>query len=381
MIDIYHNMLWPKYKGAVFSEAFSHARQLGRSVRFSHVVPTDGGRTSMSNVDASYHKYPHRVLFDLPYEAIPRWKLCLRLVQEVWRSPADIVVMPGYHLIEYWAMLLACMVRGKRRAVFCDATAMDQPSNPIKHRLKVFFFRHCDGVFVYGQRGYAYAVSLGAEPSRVFDRCQAAALPHGYRPEHAEKRRLELAPSPSSPRFLFVGRISEKKGVKDLLRAFALVLREHPLATLVLAGPCDDRPSLDRLAGELGVTAATEFLGPMAIDKLAAEYGRATCLVLPSHSEAWGLVVNEALSYGCPAVVSDHCGCIPELVLEGETGLTFPVRDIQALAGTLGRAVRIFSDVEATARRCLEVIGEYTPAVAGRTIVDGCIAILEEARR
>lgn len=378
MIDIYHNMLWAKYKGAVFSEAFSHARGIGRDVRFFHIAATGYGRSSFSSVDTSYHQYPYQILFDAPYDRIPQWKISIRLAYEVWRSKSRLILIPGYHRVEFWAMLVACMLRGKRRGVFCDSTMRDQADHPMKRRLKRFFFRRCDGIFVYGRRSAEYVVAMGADPARIIDRCQAAALPHTYRAEDAARHRLASAPSSAAPRFLFVGLVCRAKGIEDLLRAFASVRRLHPQATLALAGPVVESEGLPQLAESLGIAGATTFLGAMDIEQLARQYASATCLVLPSHTEAWGLVVNEALSYGCPVVVSDCCGCIPELVQEGATGLTFATRNAGDLADKLSLAVGAFSDVEATMRNCLRVAGEYTPACAGRSIMDGCVKILEE---
>jgi glycosyltransferase involved in cell wall biosynthesis len=113
-------------------------------------------------------------------------------------------------------------------------------------------------------------------------------------------------------------------------------------------------------------------------EPLSHEYFGASCLVLPSHSEPWGLVVNEALSHGCPAVVSDRCGCVPELIVEGETGLSFPAGDVDALAGALTTAARAFVDVERTARVCMARIARFDPRSAALNIERGCVTMLRE---
>jgi glycosyltransferase involved in cell wall biosynthesis len=69
--------------------------------------------------------------------------------------------------------------------------------------------------------------------------------------------------------------------------------------------------------------------------ELPAYYAAADVLVLPSESETWGLVVNEAMACGLPAIVSDAVGCAPDLIEEGKTGFTYPVGDVDALAGRL----------------------------------------------
>ena len=66
-------------------------------------------------------------------------------------------------------------------------------------------------------------------------------------------------------------------------------------------------------------------------------YSLADVVVLPSESETWGMIVNEAMSCGIPAVVSDKVGCAPDLIEPGVTGYQFLVRDVFALAEALER--------------------------------------------
>jgi glycosyltransferase involved in cell wall biosynthesis len=65
---------------------------------------------------------------------------------------------------------------------------------------------------------------------------------------------------------------------------------------------------------------------------MPAAYAAADILVLPSRSETWGLVVNEAMASGIPAIASDQVGCVPDLVIEGESGSVFPATDYMALS-------------------------------------------------
>jgi glycosyltransferase involved in cell wall biosynthesis len=103
-----------------------------------------------------------------------------------------------------------------------------------------------------------------------------------------------------------------------------------------------------------------------------------TALVLPSHSEPWGLVVNESLSYGCPVVVSHVCGCVPELVLKDITGYSYPVGDVPALAQAMLDVTRLSRDRVAVAQKCIDLIAGFSPDVAASQILEGCARILDE---
>jgi glycosyltransferase involved in cell wall biosynthesis len=83
------------------------------------------------------------------------------------------------------------------------------------------------------------------------------------------------------------------------------------------------------------------FAGFLNQSQIAAAYAATDCLVLASdHGETWGLVVNEAMACGLPAVVSDLVGCAEDLVEPGVTGLCYPCGDTAALATCLAAMAR-----------------------------------------
>src|SRR5258707_12307108 len=110
---------------------------------------------------------------------------------------------------------------------------------------------------------------------------------------------------------------------------------------------------------ELGVADPIRSRGSRGDEPLSREYFSATCMVLPSMSEPWGLVVNEALSHGCPSVVSESCGCVPELVIDGISGYAFPAGDVPAMLRTMLKWIEAFADTAAAANRCMDVIQRY----------------------
>jgi Glycosyltransferase len=379
-VQLFHNIRWSRYKARVFSALHSAVQRDELLFDFVQIADTNGHRAGLSGVDLGYHQYPHELLFEGAYNAVPKQLMARTLFRKVVDSDADLVLIPGYEKPEYWAMLLAAIVRGKKRAVFCDSTLYDRPQSVVKGLLKRVFFARCDGIFCYGERAREFLLHYGVPHRKIFQRYQAAALPDGYSAAEARSARLRLAPPSSEPRFLYVGRLSPEKSLDVLLHAFRSVLDAKPGARLVVVGAGSDGARLAGLASELGLGGVVEFAGSMGQEALAAQYARASCLVLPSRTEPWGLVVNEALHYACPVVVSDHCGCVPELVRDGITGFAFRSGDPGDLAAKLLRVADEFGDPAQVADRCLEVIGQYTPDVAARQIIEGCRTILGEGR-
>jgi glycosyltransferase involved in cell wall biosynthesis len=374
-VTVFHNVVWSRHKGAVLS-ALYHLSMAG-SIRYTmvQIADTETDRIGFSEVDYSFHRYPMQKLFDGCYEDVPFWKMTGRLTWEVLKTKADLVVLPGYHRPEYWAMLAACIITRKRRAVWCDSTALDRPRRLVTSIPKRIFFALCDGYFGFGERSREYLMSLGAKKERIFVPCQAAALPRSFSLERAHDERIAHRRG-NEPVFLYVGRLSTEKGIDTLLEAFAQVRATVPRATLRIVGTGPRHDALQASVDALGLREAVHFTGSLQDEPLSHEYYSAACLVLPSYSEPWGLVVNEALAHGCPAVVSDRCGCVPELIVEGKTGFSFDAGNVPALRDTLLEALRQFADVEGTAKECIRNIARFDPRAAASNIARGCATML-----
>jgi glycosyltransferase involved in cell wall biosynthesis len=144
----------------------------------------------------------------------------------------------------------------------------------------------------------------------------------------------------SRPGVLFVGRLVEKKGVEYLIRACAIAFREAPSSELVIAGDGPLRNELTQLAASLGVR--TRFLGTVTPERVRELLHDARVFCLPSitavngDAEGFGLVLLEAQASGVPVVTSARGGA-QEGLIEGETGFSFPEKDVVGLATHLSR--------------------------------------------
>jgi glycosyltransferase involved in cell wall biosynthesis len=131
---------------------------------------------------------------------------------------------------------------------------------------------------------------------------------------------------------LFVGKLTEQKGLARLLRAMAR-MHSRPRVAVVGAGRVDDAP-LRRLAEEQGLADRIEWLPLLSQTELAAQYRRATIHVVPALDEGLGLTAVEALLSETP-VVGFASGGLPDIVPDGVGGLLVPAGDEAALAGAL----------------------------------------------
>lgn len=187
--------------------------------------------------------------------------------------------------------------------------------------------------------------------------------------------------------FLFAGKLQEKKRPFDLIAAMEQLV-EHGDATtlrihLLIVGSGHLEEDCRRRVEECQLPVS--FGGFLNQSEIAAAYAACDCLVLPSdHGETWGLVVNEAMACGLPAVVSDLVGCAEDLVMEGKTGLSFACGDIQGLRGcmrTMASDPAASQHMGEAARRRVE--DRYTIEAAATGIREATLRVCEisSARR
>ena len=138
----------------------------------------------------------------------------------------------------------------------------------------------------------------------------------------------------STPSFLYLGRLKRYKGVEVALRALALARVSRPDLTLDIAGNGDDRPRLERLAGELGLGTAVRFHGFVSEERKRELLRSTWANLFPSPKEGWGITNVEAAACGTPSLASDSPG-LRDSVRNGETGFLVPHGDASALAERL----------------------------------------------
>lgn len=196
-------------------------------------------------------------------------------------------------------------------------------------------FREAAAIIVVSRAMQQKLISLGAPSEKVH-----------YNPYGIDCKLFGGAlPEEASPVFLAVGRFVEKKAPQLTLKAFAEVHRVEPSAQLRMIG---DGPLLDEcqeLARQLGIDRAVSFLGLQPPDVVQREMRQARCFVQhsieASNGDCEGTPVGilEAGASGLPVVSTRHAG-IPDVVLEGETGLLVDERDIAGMAQHMIALVR-----------------------------------------
>lgn len=206
-------------------------------------------------------------------------------------------------------------------------------------------FRAADRVVVLGERDAGTVTDLlGVAAARV-EVIHNCVLDPGPRPART---------STSTPRIVFLGQLSQRKGVPELLQALASPAMSRIDWQAVLAG---DGPveSYRAEAASLGLTGRVSMPGWLGAAETRALCASADILVLPSHSEGMAMAVIEGLAHGL-AVVTTRVGAHEEAITDGATGIFVPVGDVAALAEALAGLV---TDPAACARLGLGARAEF----------------------
>ena len=284
------------------------------------------------------------------YEVLPHWRrrvagynvlLNRGVASALDQTQPDVIVCGGYGYLASW-QVLGWARRLKRRVfLWSESNQQDQRRGmPHVEMLKRRFIADCSGFVVPGKSAAAYVATFGVPRERIFvapnavDNAFFAQQASVARSRAAELRRQFGLPERY---FLCVGRLVFSKGVFDLLDAYSQLAPElRAAAELLFVGDGAEQPELEARAAAIH-PGTIRFAGFAHREQLAVYYALAEALVFPTHTDPWGLVVNEAMACGIPIIATDAGGCVVDLVQDGWNGYVVPTSAPGKLAEALAK--------------------------------------------
>jgi glycosyltransferase involved in cell wall biosynthesis len=251
----------------------------------------------------------------------------------------DVILCGGYNYLASWQSLSWARGRGVPFCLWSESNAQDMRHGymPVE-LLKGEFLKGCSRFVVPGRSAREYLHAHKIEDSGIFTAPNAVDNDLFRKAAEAARRqadRLRAELGLPERYFVFAGRFVREKGVFDLLSAYAKLngpTRER--IGLVYVGNGAARRELEQRAAAIRPGMVT-FAGFVQRDQLAAYYALAEALILPTYSDPWGLVVNEAMACGLPVIVSRVAGCAADLVRENWNGLLISAGDISSLTKSM----------------------------------------------
>ncbi len=301
------------------------------------------------------------------------------IAEIIERERFDAFLVTGWYNRSYWQAIRACWRTGTPLLVRGDSQ-LSTPRRWWVRAAKEGFYRwfipRFDAYLVVGERAREYYLHYGADAGRMFfvphfvdnawfrTRAQAVrARGSGLRSEFGIHENALI--------LLFAGKFIPKKRPGDVIAAAVRLHEQGYAVEVVFVGSGELEASLREAATQASVP--VHFAGFKNQSELPDYYVGADLLVLPSDGgETWGLVVNEAMACGTPAVVSDTVGCAPDLIDFGQTGFTFSLGDVKDLAEALERMLPLLGSAQV--RRAL---AEKMETYSVETAAEGVLRAVE----
>lgn len=306
-----------------------------------------------SNTGASqqYFQLSHH-----PVDAVP-WKEALNSFKQVVRAnQITHVCIPGYGRKVYIAMLLWCRLHGIKVMMFAESW---YPGNRLFDGLKGMLVRATAEVcLVSGKRAAShFAQRLGYPSARILE---------GYSVvDNGHFASARQTPKANPPQLLCVARFAAEKNLSMLIDAFQAspISRKWQLR-LVGGGPLKE-------ALQKSITSPNIRLDDwLGYGQLPAMYAQASCFILPSSFEPWGLVVNEAMAAGLTVILSDAVGALPDLLQEGVNGWQFDHASSSSLIDLLNHLNTLSpTDLDRMGNASAQIVEGFSPQTWAQEVV------------
>jgi glycosyltransferase involved in cell wall biosynthesis len=307
--------------------------------------------------------------------------------QAIGREQFDAFIVHGWATVSYVQAITSCWWTGVPVLVRGDSTLQMTRSawrQAIKGPIYRWFIPRFDGYLVVGTRAKEYVLAYGADGDRCFD------APHSVdndffsqrselhrRDRSAARAKFDLPAD--TPAFLFAGRFIDRKEPLAFIRAVKMATAAAPNICGLMVGDGPLKDEARALAASLH--APIRFSGFLNQTEMPLAYAACDALVVPSRWETWGLVVNEAMACGVPAIVTAGVACAGDLVVPGVTGEVVPVHDPDALADRIARLGRDTDYRSALARNAQRHVANFTPRAAAEGTVRAIESVCERRVR
>ena len=294
----------------------------------------------------------------------------------------DAWIINGWRVKSEWQAIKACWRSKMPMLVRGDSHLIDSKPIPLRVAKRLVLGRWLPRFHRYltvGKLNEAYYQFYGADPCKFFpvrhfvdndrfanEAAQARSRRAGLRSKWNISREAQV--------FLFVGKFIDKKRPMDAIRAIELLVAKDLPVHLLMVGDgklrseCEEYSKMKQLP--------ISFTGFLNQSKISEAYAASDVLVLPSgYAETWGLVTNEAMSCGLPAIVSDRVGCAPDLIEPGRTGAIFPFQDVSALAAAMTSYAEDTSLARRQGANARKHVENYTVTAAAENTVAAVLSL------
>ncbi len=363
-ILIVHNQLWAHYKAIFFNELqkiINHNKE--DLLLVIQIASIEKSRVDLGNLDNSIHQYPYKLLHNGTLEDVGITKRIFGILKAIKEFQPNIVNLTGYYDFASWVILVFCKLKGIKTILSNESTANDHTRNGFKELVKSFIIRQFDGYFNFGTNSENYILSLGINKNKMLVKRNCVdnkALKEIYLEKISERNDRQKELNLCFKNFIFVGRLIEYKNLFHFLEAFNTAINKSVNKWgVIILGDGEQKNELKQYVLEKNMPNIS-FQNGVSWQQVPEYLALSDVLVLPSYSEPWGLVVNEAMACGLPVIVSEKCGCAIDLVKNEENGFTFSPYNYEQLTNLLLKFMNEEVDLKRMGNVSEQIIKDYS---------------------
>ncbi|MDP8963322.1 MAG: glycosyltransferase family 4 protein [Cyanobacteriota bacterium] len=240
-------------------------------------------------------------------------------------------------------------------------------------KLRSFFrrlmSRYADAFVANSHGAKDYLIDgVGAKPESVFTRTY---LVPDAKTLQQSLEKIEIADIQlKRPVFLYVGRITPRKGLKALLEACSILQSQgYEDYTLLVIGTGEQREELEAFIKDHNLEAHVKWIGWVEYGRLGAYFQQADIFVFPTFEDIWGMVALEAMVFGKPVLCSKWAGAA-EMVVEGKNGYLFDPYQPEELAIAMRRFLDDPKLIDSMGNQSQQLIAQKNPSSAAQSFVE-----------
>ena len=341
------------------------------TLRIICLAPNEGGRRwNVSHRDAHFD-----------YQVLKNWQRYLRskelplsiswgLWSAMKRFQPDAICMTGYHYLASCQVLIYSRLHQIPVTLWTGSHLQSGfVKNALTEPYKKLIIPRFDSYVTYGTLAREQILHYGARPEKVVVGCNTVDVEwFMQRSASIDPRHLrELRKQYPSHNILYVGAFIPRKGVMNLIKAFASLNLED--VGLILIGGGEEKRTYERYIQENNVR--NVFLHDFKHKAEIVEYyGLADVFALPSLNEVWGLVLNEAMACGLPIIASRWAGATHDLVRNGVNGYIVDPYDVNEVVDRLRQLLENNSARRSMGMHSVEMVRDKTTRNLATQIMD-----------
>ncbi|MDI3479936.1 MAG: hypothetical protein PWQ14_1082 [Rikenellaceae bacterium] len=329
------NML-PPYRIELFNNIASE-----ESIDFTVFFLSESEKNRKWNINKERIKFKYKILKG--YQIFfPKKDWALHLNRGVIRNLLGVkpdIIIAQYDELAYWVAFLYAKIFRKKFVIWNGSTLLSsEKTKGIVGNVKKLLFKNTDAFVTYGSKASEYIRYFGISEDKIFTGCNTVDVEYFYNQsllyknsEEYKMRRNEL----NKIVFVYSGQLILRKGINVMLEAFKKISKLTEDWNLTIIGDGILRQYIESYIKENNMEKNVLITGHLQMDEIIKWYTLSDVLILPSHKEVWGLVINEAMACGNAIICSDKVGAGYDLVKKDFNGIVYHDESIDELFNSI----------------------------------------------